>query len=373
MAMVLLCGVMAPVNGTPEGIGEKCTESYTKVTGYLDDQAYKAYYFDVPPGTKILTLRLSTGSDAVMSIYVRKGALAGPTSADASASVSRGSIEVTLKDPAKDRYWVQVRAASGGGSFTLTGVTTTMSGSTKKSSATFFNDDCCPEAVPIIHTATEISCPAGSHWAFMDCTCTGVANIYGCVRDQDTIPQSTPALTKTPTKKPYLTKAPTKTPTKKATLTKTPTRTPTRSQTLTATPTANVARPATGTLVSGMVPSGGKGQFTIDNRQGSSDAVAVLTRSGSLAPVVAVYIRKGESYQFGTIPDATYLLYFVLGSDWDPAKKVFLTNPRYQKMVDLFPFTSDWDSYVVASVTLYGVEDGNTSPQGVGKEQFPVL
>ncbi len=370
IAAALACGTLVPVAWAAGSTGEKCSETSTKVTGYLDDQAYETYYIDLPSGTKIQTIRLSSDSDALMSVYVMKGALAGPSSSDASASVRKGSTEVTLTNPAKDRYWVQVKATSGGGSYSLAGVTTTVSGGTKKSSATTFHDDCCPEAVPIRHTATEISCPAGSHWAFMDCTCSGVANIYGCVRDAGATPQPTPAQTRkalVPTPKKTLTKR-ISTPVQTRT-----TVVVTRTAVPTASPARIAVRPATGTLVSGSVPFGGDGRFTIDNRQGSSDAVAVLTRSGSLAPVAAFYIRKGDSYELTSVPDATYTLYFVLGSDWDQARKLFLTNPRYQKVLDPFPFTSDWDSYTVASVTLYGVSDGNAAPQGVGKDQFPVL
>jgi hypothetical protein len=370
VSAALVCGILAPAVWAAGGTGGKCGESTTKVTGYLDNQAYEVYYFEVPSGTKIQTLRLSSESNALVSIYVRKGALAGPSSSDASASVRNGRTEVTLTNPVQGRYWVQVRASSGSGMYTLAGVTTTVSGGTKKTSATTFHDDCCPEAVPMRNTATEISCPAGSHWAFMDCTCTGMANIYGCVRDEGTTPQPTPARTSK-----ALVPTPKKTQTKRIT-TPVTTRTAvvvTRTAVPTANPAAVAVRPVTGTLVSGTVPFGGDGQFTIDNRQGSSDAVAVMTRSGSLAPVAAFYIRKGDSYKLTSVPDATYTLYFVLGSDWDQAQKLFMTNPRYQKVVDPFPFTSDWDSYTVASVTLYGVSDGNTAPQGVGKEQFPVL
>jgi len=132
-------------------------------------------------------------------------------------------------------------------------------------------------------------------------------------------------------------------------------------------------RPLTGTLVSGAIPMGGFGEFTIDNTAGGTDAVVVLTYKGIKNPFSGVFIRRGETYTFHGIKDSIYDLYFNLGDNWDPDAKKFTNHPSYQRFTDDFIFSTTYIEYQTYKVTLYPVVDGNAKTDNVGENDFPKL
>jgi hypothetical protein len=183
--------------------------------------------------------------------------------------------------------------------------------------------------------------------------------LAGCV-SQSTPPVQTPIPTKIPTQIPY------------------PSKTPITTQTTAVTKTIvttipDYPRPSTGKLISGTQLSGGKGQLTIDNVAGGSDAVAVLTNTGMKDPLSGIFIRQGEKYTFNGIWDGVYDLYFILGDNWNPDQKRFMNHPSYQRFTDKFDFTTTSHQYTTYRVTLYGVTHGNANTNNVGEKNFPKL
>jgi len=138
-------------------------------------------------------------------------------------------------------------------------------------------------------------------------------------------------------------------------------------------------RPATGTIVSGSQPWYGMGELTIDNINGTYDGVAILTQSGSLTPVIAVYIQRGEIYTIDGIQDGVYDLYFTLGGAWDSNSKQFTVNASQELFVEPLEFdtytTNDGDSttthYMTFTITLYPVDEGGGETKPV--ETMPSL
>lgn len=61
----------------------------------------------------------------------------------------------------------------------------------------------------------------------------------------------------------------------------------------------------------------GKGELTIKNGL-NFDAVVVLARSNNLKEsVLSIYIQTGQSYTISSIPDYNYVLFYIIGKDWD--------------------------------------------------------
>lgn len=140
-------------------------------------------------------------------------------------------------------------------------------------------------------------------------------------------------------------------------------------------------RPATGKIVAGKALSGGQGEMTIGNAGGSTDVVAILTQYGQKKTLVAVYVRKGDSFTLGNIADGRYDLYVHAGSAWDPEAKRFTGSAVYWKFMDPVLFTTS--ERVVGSVrylqpthwtmVIYPSVAGNAASEPVAEEDFPGL
>jgi hypothetical protein len=156
--------------------------------------------------------------------------------------------------------------------------------------------------------------------------------------------------------------------------------TPTRYPTLLSTEVI-IQRQRTGTIISGHDMYGGKGELKIDNLQGASDVVAILTKSGTKDPLSSVYIRSGEIHTYYSIPDGNYDLYILYGENWNINRKKFEDNIRYVKFEDTFPFTTKKTTttdeiitdYTTWRVTLYNVIAGNADTETLSEENFPKI
>jgi hypothetical protein len=140
------------------------------------------------------------------------------------------------------------------------------------------------------------------------------------------------------------------------------------------TPTPLPRRLATGTLVWNSWRSG-LGKLTIENGR-TLDAVAVLTMLDRV-PVVAVYVRGGDSFTISDIGDGTYHLYFTIGEDWDGGSARFTRQSRFLRFEDPLTFITTWvpwgRQYTVYQVTLHGVPSGTARTVPVDAGQFPDL
>lgn len=124
-------------------------------------------------------------------------------------------------------------------------------------------------------------------------------------------------------------------------------------------------RPLTGVIKSNQ-RGDGYGELTVDNGT-TRDGVVILTLSDD--PVMAAYIRSGDSFTMKGIRGGTYYLYFSTGAEWNG--KAFTTTPSHQKFEDAFEFTSSATTYSIWSVTLHGVVGGTASVEEVDESEFP--
>jgi hypothetical protein len=137
------------------------------------------------------------------------------------------------------------------------------------------------------------------------------------------------------------------------------------------TPAATLSGPSSRPLTGLIMPNqngSGEGELTVENGT-SLDGVVILTLNDS--PVMAAYIRSGDTFTLNAIKDGTYYLYFSTGSDWNG--KVFVTSPSHKKFQDAFKFTSTASTYTTWSVTLHGVVGGNAAAEDVPPNLFPSL
>ena len=84
--------------------------------------------------------------------------------------------------------------------------------------------------------------------------------------------------------------------------------------------------------------AGGLGQLSVENGT-SSDGVVILNLSEG-DPVMATYIRAGDSYTMTGIRDGTYHLFFSTGSEWDGEANEFTESPSYKRFDDPLGFST---------------------------------
>ena len=129
-------------------------------------------------------------------------------------------------------------------------------------------------------------------------------------------------------------------------------------------------RPSTGLLDR---YGNGTGQGELNVKNGTDGDGVVILADLDDEPLLAAYIRSGESYRLTGIPDGEYRLFFSKGDRWDDKKKAFTRRVSRQRFEDAFLFTSTATSYSVWDVTLYGVAGGNAGAVDVAEGQFPTL
>jgi hypothetical protein len=130
-------------------------------------------------------------------------------------------------------------------------------------------------------------------------------------------------------------------------------------------------------LIDSMFPRG-LGELNIQNARTDKDAVAILVRSGSLEPLIAVYIEAGEKNTMKGIQDGNYVLYYALGQEWNSLTRQFTKNGEYYRSSNPLTYATtskttrtqfEW-SWTVYDVTI---GYGDSHPVTVGKSGFPTL
>ncbi|HWQ18138.1 MAG TPA: hypothetical protein VN455_00040 [Methanotrichaceae archaeon] len=122
------------------------------------------------------------------------------------------------------------------------------------------------------------------------------------------------------------------------------------------------ARPQTGYCVKNITRSG-LGEVMLHNHA-KMDSVAVLTDL-DVKPLIAIYIRAGDTYNLTGLDDGSYGLYFTMGSGWDSKSGRFksarglyrFNNPLVFKTVD----GVDDIEYSTFEVDLYEVPMGESN------------
>ena len=109
--------------------------------------------------------------------------------------------------------------------------------------------------------------------------------------------------------------------------------------------------------------TGGMSNFTVDNLQGSSDAVARVYLDGMKPAVRSMYVKKGEKFLAQSLKPGTYVFrYRFIGSDdtFESDKSFVLTETK----------TETGTRYSTVTVTLFKVRAGNMTSRKVDPSTF---
>ena len=138
-------------------------------------------------------------------------------------------------------------------------------------------------------------------------------------------------------------------------------------------------RPETGTFIKDSERNG-YGVLVVENNNPvldnvTRDAVAMLTDADK-NPIIAVYVREGESFEITGIEDGVFDFYFTVGDRWDDESARF-SDPEFYRTENPLPFETEIDGsqilYSQWTLTLEEVPGGNEEKVLVPEEGFPSL
>lgn len=158
--------------------------------------------------------------------------------------------------------------------------------------------------------------------------------------------------------------APTPTPTPTIAATPTPVPTPT--------PTPAPRSLETGTYLANKM-TGGEGSLTIDNQMDHDAVVTMASESDPKSAVMSVYVKGGDIFLVTGIRDGRYILYDMLGNDWDSDKKQFTQTNEYAQFNDTLIFVTGDSSAVMYTLTLRPVISSSPNTHYVEPGDMPAL
>jgi len=114
----------------------------------------------------------------------------------------------------------------------------------------------------------------------------------------------------------------------------------------------------TGTQIIWKLPSG-DGRLVVKNQVIGQDAVIILAPvSDPKSAVLAVYVKGEHEWTVDGIPDGQYVLYDMIGTNWDDTNKSFLHTSEYAKFDSTLNFYTTATESKVYTVTLSGAAGG---------------
>jgi hypothetical protein len=133
------------------------------------------------------------------------------------------------------------------------------------------------------------------------------------------------------------------------------------------------ARMPTGRLVVDHRPNPpGDGVLQVHN-EGQTDAVVILARAGST--LVEVSVRAGESTRLDGIPDGSYDVYYLTGTDWDDVVHGFGRQCEFHRFTGPSTFTSspapDGTSYTEETITVRTTDSADPGVTAVQPDGLP--
>ena len=130
-------------------------------------------------------------------------------------------------------------------------------------------------------------------------------------------------------------------------------------------------RPPNGAIFSDQRKLFGLGELAIENGS-DQDGLVVLSDSVS-NPLVAFYVRQGETFTLTRIADGSYQLYFKLGSEWVGDELRFLNVSAVKRMDELLAFATSGATFTTWKVSLQPVPGGTGRASEIPESEFPAL
>lgn len=126
---------------------------------------------------------------------------------------------------------------------------------------------------------------------------------------------------------------------------------------------------ATGAVVDG-ARGHGLGELAITNG-GTVDATVGLVPDQGGKPVVTVYVGHGQTYTLHGVPDGTYQVYVMTGTDWDSGAVAFSRDCDFWRFDQTMRFVTTSRIYTTYTITLTSVPNGTATSTEVDPGSFP--
>jgi hypothetical protein len=120
--------------------------------------------------------------------------------------------------------------------------------------------------------------------------------------------------------------------------------------------------------------TGGDGQLAVNNTLKGEDAILILASlSDPKTPLAAIYVKGGDDYTVYGIGDGQYVLYDMIGNDWNDSKRSFTHTTEYARFNKTLSYYSTATESKVYWVTLSRVGQGDTQSQSVNIADMPAI
>jgi hypothetical protein len=117
----------------------------------------------------------------------------------------------------------------------------------------------------------------------------------------------------------------------------------------------------------------GGGAFKVINGT-NQDAFIKLVNPNSPTLVAAFYVASGSNFTLQQVPDGTYQVLFVLGTNWNSKTQSFTKNKRFARFDKSLNFTTiqadNRIRYKAYQITLNPVVGGNATTNRVNEQEF---
>lgn len=118
----------------------------------------------------------------------------------------------------------------------------------------------------------------------------------------------------------------------------------------------------------------GPGQLIVNNTITGQDAVVILAGADDPGTALAaVYVKGGDQYTIYGIGDGQYVLYDMIGTNWNGTAKSFTHTNEYAKVNRTLKYYSTQTESKVYIVTLSPVGNGDARSQPVSAGDMPAL
>ena len=130
---------------------------------------------------------------------------------------------------------------------------------------------------------------------------------------------------------------------------------------------------ATGTQIVWKL-QGGYGQLVIKNRLSGEDAVVIMASADDPKnALLAVYVKGGQNWTVEGITDGQYVLYDMIGINWDDSAKSFAHTTEYARFGSTLNYYTTATESKVFTFTLSRVGTGDAQSQQVKPADMPSL
>jgi len=120
--------------------------------------------------------------------------------------------------------------------------------------------------------------------------------------------------------------------------------------------------------------TGGDGQLVVNNTLHGEDAIIILASlDDPKTTLAAIYVKGGDDYTVYGIGDGQYVLYDMIGNDWNDSKRSFTHVTEYARFNKTLSYYSTATESKIYWVNLSRIGTGDTQSQSVNIADMPSI